>query len=194
MSSVWTPNQQAARSKIVGAAADLIARDGLAACTVRGVADEVGWTKSTVHYYFDDANELLDLAVYELLERLVVQLGEDVEAAPTAADALSYLARLFMGRGGSGSWKDGMLWNEYTAHAWRRGAYDRIARGYDITSSVFELALSKARVDDAAERGRSVHFYLLGAVFRNMVQPIDPNEVAAAISALGGVPVDPARC
>ena len=66
----WTPNQQAARRKIIAAAADLIAEHGLSACTIRSVAEGSGLTKSTVHYYFEDANELVDLSVKEIFERM----------------------------------------------------------------------------------------------------------------------------
>src|SRR5690606_13031596 len=43
--TAWTPKQQAARRRIVEGAADLIARDGLGACTVRGLAVETGLKK-----------------------------------------------------------------------------------------------------------------------------------------------------
>lgn len=59
----WTPNQQAARARIATGAATVVARAGIAGCTVRAVADEAAMTKSTVHYYLRDADELVDLGV-----------------------------------------------------------------------------------------------------------------------------------
>src|SRR4051812_45745311 len=77
----WTPNQQAARGRIIDAAADLIAHEGLAACTIRAMAESSGFTKSTVHYYFDDANELVDLSVNEIMQRLARHARESAFAA-----------------------------------------------------------------------------------------------------------------
>src|SRR3954447_4652722 len=84
----WTPNQQAARSKIIDAAADLIAEQGLTACTIRAVAEQSGLTKSTVHYYFEDANDLVDLSVDEIMRRMARHARESVLAAATGAAAL----------------------------------------------------------------------------------------------------------
>ena len=36
--------------------------------------------------------------------------------------------------------------------------------------------------------------YLLGAMVRNMIEPLDRDEVAMAVTALIGVRVDPTRC
>ena len=193
----WSPNQQAARQRIVDGAADLIARDGLGACTVRAVAEETGLKKSTVHYYFDDANEIVDLAVTEVFDRLAQRASIAVADAPEAADALSFLVRLFMGRGGPPTVRDGSLWPEDTAHAWKRGALEQIVRGHELIRVVFEEALRKdpgLSEHDAAERSGSVHHYLLGAMIRNMAKRLPKSEVARAVSALSGIALDPARC
>jgi AcrR family transcriptional regulator len=192
----WSPNQQAARQRIVEGAADLIARDGLRACTIRAVADETGLKKSTVHSYFDDANELVDLSVTTLLGRLAAQAAADIDEMPDATESLSFLVRVFMGRGGPPPFRDGALWAEYTAHAWKRGAKAGIFRGLETVRAVFEVALAKSGMTpaEAAERSASVHNYLVGAMVRNMVQPIPRDEVARAVSALSGVVVDPERC
>src|SRR3954465_1737452 len=96
--ATWTPNQQAARERIIAAAADLIAEHGLSACTIRGVADHSGLTKSTVHYYFDDSNELIDLSVNEIFQRMGRHAREAVMDARDATQGLEFLVRLFMGR------------------------------------------------------------------------------------------------
>jgi DNA-binding transcriptional regulator YbjK len=192
-----TPNQEAARGRIVHAAADLIGREGLASCTLRAVAEEAGLTKSTVHYYFDDANELVDLSVVELFERQARGLRKVIEAMPDGPEALAFLVRLFMGRAGSPPpFRDGSLWPEYTAHAWKRGAHEHLHRCLEVTRVVFEVALGKAAVDAqfAQIRSAAVHDHLLGAMVRNLVQPIPRDEIARAISAVSGVDMDPAKC
>jgi len=58
-----TPNQREKRELIVAATSDVLARDGLAACTARAVADASPLTKSAVHYYFRDVDEITDQAM-----------------------------------------------------------------------------------------------------------------------------------
>ena len=62
-----TPNQESRRQEIIAAAASVVAAEGLAACTVRRIAEVTPLTKSTIHYYFDDADELIDLVVIEVI-------------------------------------------------------------------------------------------------------------------------------
>jgi len=197
--TAWTPNQQAARRRIIAAAADLVGQNGLSACTFRAVAIRSGITKSTVHYYFDDANELVDLSVNEILQRLGRYAREAVLAAPDASAAMEFLVRLFMGRGETPTdigFRESMLWPEYTAHAWRRGAKASILQGLETLRSVFQVALERSEMppDEAAEGANSVHNYLLGAMIQNMVEPMDRKEIARAVTALGGISVDPKRC
>jgi AcrR family transcriptional regulator len=195
--STWTPNQQAARDRIIHAAADLIGRDGLGACTLRAVADEAGLKKSTVHYYFDDANELVDLSVAELFGRFARQASTKLGETTDAVDALAFLVRLFMGRASTPPpFRDGGLWPEYIAHALKRGAHDQIHVELEIFRAIFDSVLRRNGLDDETARARSgsVHDFLLGAMVRNMVQPIPRAEVARAVSAITGIDVDPARC
>src|SRR5436305_2085852 len=124
---------------------------------------------------------------------------ESVLAAATGAAALESLVRLFLGRGGGAPdvvFKEAMLWPAYTAHAWKRGAKTSILQGLERMRSVFQLALERAGVPlaEAAERANSVHNYLLGAMVRNLIEPIGQAEVARAISALSGIAVNPKRC
>lgn len=195
----WTPNQQAARTKIIGAAAELIAEQGLGACTIRAVADRSGLTKSTVHYYFDDSNELIDLSVNEIFQRMGRYARQGVADADDASGAVEFLVRLFMGRARTPpdlKFHESMLWPAYTAHAWKRGARHSILQGLEPLRGAFELALTRADVPsgDAAERANSVHNYLLGAMVRNMIEPMNRDEVARAVSALSGLPIDAGNC
>jgi TetR/AcrR family acrAB operon transcriptional repressor len=195
---MWTPNQRAAREKIISAAADLIAEHGLSACTIRAVAERSGLTKSTVHYYFDDANELVDLSVSEIFERMADFARESVLAAPEGVDGLEFLVRWFLGRMKTPpevAFRENTLWSAYTAHAWKRGATAWILRNLDAHRGVFELAMRRAGVADreVTMRADSVHNYLIGAMIRNMIDPLPREEVAQAVSALTGLGVDPLR-
>jgi AcrR family transcriptional regulator len=196
--TMWTPNQQAAREKIISAAADLIADHGLSACTIRAVAERSGLTKSTVHYYFDDANELVDLSVSEIFERMAAFACESVLAAPAGVDGLEFLVRWFLGRMKTPpevAFRENTLWPAYTAHAWQRGATLSILQNLNAHRQVFELAMERAGVvsSEVTMRADSLHNYLIGAMIRNMIEPLPREEVAQAVSALTGLRLDPLR-
>jgi DNA-binding transcriptional regulator YbjK len=195
--STWTPNQQTARERIIGAAADLIGREGLGACTLRAVAEQAALKKSTVHYYFDDANELVDRSVAELFRRFARQAAEAIAGTDDAAEALTFLVRLFMGRAGTPPpFRDAGLWPEYIAHALKRGALEQIRQELEIFRMVFESALRRSKLVDSQIRARSaaVHDLMLGAMVRNMVAPIPREEIAQSVSAIVGFELDPDRC
>ena len=192
---VWTPNQQAARARIAAAAAMVVARSGIAGCTVRAVAGEAGLTKSTVHYYLRDANELVDLAVLGFLDVLAEHAGRLIAAAPDGREALYALIRIFTaGEVPAIALTDPTLWSDFATHAWRRGAVDELARCLDTFSSLFEQPLTLLGVDNAQWRARSIHLYLLGTLNRKLVARVPTAEIAFAVSALAGIALDPERC
>jgi AcrR family transcriptional regulator len=190
----WSPNQQAARARIARAAAALIMREGIGACTVRAVADEAGTTKSTVHYYVHDANELVDLGVESFLRLLATETRARMDDEPDAVAALRILVDAFMDREKRVvTLEDPTVWAAYTAHAWARGASEQLVVCFELFGGLFEHALARCGVEDAAERGWSIYMYLLGAAQRNVVLPVSAGEVERAVSALGGVALAPVR-
>jgi AcrR family transcriptional regulator len=192
---MWTPNQQSVRARIASAAARVVARSGIAACTVRAVAAEAGLTKSTVHYYLRDSNELVDLAVLGFLDALADYAASLISAAADGLDALYALVRMFTtGEGPPIAMSDPTLWSDFATHAWRRGAFDELALCLDTFSSLFEHALALVGVDNVQWRARSIHLYLLGTLNRKLVAGVPTDEVAYAVSALAGVVLDPERC
>jgi AcrR family transcriptional regulator len=193
--TTWSPNQQAVRWRISAAAAQLAAREGLGACTIRGVAEEADVPKSTVHYYVRDANELVDLAVLTFLQQFADHLSTQMTSLRDGPEALSLLVRGFMGRGDRAlSIKDPTLWSQYTSHAWSRGASQPVLICFETFHKLFETALERCDVPDRTERARSIHLYLLGAVQRHLVQAMPRAEVARTVSTLAGVTLNPRRC
>ncbi|UGQ11934.1 TetR family transcriptional regulator [Yinghuangia sp. ASG 101] len=188
----WTPNQQAARSRIASAAAGLVARSGLAACTIRAVAEESGLPKSTVHYYVADADELVDLAVLTSIRRFADHATARMDAEPDGEGAFRALVRAFLASPTDPATVTSMmLWTAYTAHAWPRGARDEVLACSETIRVLFESALDRCGVPDAGERARAVHLYLIGAVQHSIVQALPDAEVAKAVSALSGVSLAP---
>ena len=58
-----SPNQDHKRRQIIEAAREVLARDGLAGCTARAVAEASPLTKSAINYYFGSLDEIIDLAM-----------------------------------------------------------------------------------------------------------------------------------
>lgn len=67
---------RATSEELVEAAIRVIARDGIAAATTRRIADEAGVPLGTVHYWFDDKNDLLEDVVKEVVGRLEKAIDE----------------------------------------------------------------------------------------------------------------------
>lgn len=61
---------RATSAELVEAAIRVIGRDGVSAATTRKIADEAGVPLGTVHYWFDDKNDLLEDVVAEVVTRL----------------------------------------------------------------------------------------------------------------------------
>jgi AcrR family transcriptional regulator len=74
------------RSELAEAAANLIARAGIGAATMRDVAAEAGWTTGALTHYFADKRELLLFTFQASLERR--------RAAREASDTTDPLAQL----------------------------------------------------------------------------------------------------
>lgn len=80
------PQADAARQRLLDAAARLIARDGLAAATVASVAAEAGVSRPTVYRYFDDRDALVNATLRVAADRLRTTVVERISELPTAAD------------------------------------------------------------------------------------------------------------
>ncbi len=77
--TVISPNQDSKRRQIIEAAREVLARDGLAGCTARAVADASPLTKSAINYYFASMDEIIDLAVAAHVEAMLVALRQVAE-------------------------------------------------------------------------------------------------------------------
>ncbi|WP_373460804.1 TetR/AcrR family transcriptional regulator [Cupriavidus pinatubonensis] len=66
--SAGNPGQ---RDQLLDAATELFARHGVAATSIRAIAEHAGVTPALVHYYFRDRDQLLDAIVEERLQQLV---------------------------------------------------------------------------------------------------------------------------
>ncbi|GAA3556866.1 TetR family transcriptional regulator [Amycolatopsis ultiminotia] len=169
-SAQLSPNQLQKQEQIVEAARVVLARDGLAGCTVRAIADAGPLTKSAIHYYFADIDVLIDRAMAAHINafasglRTVAQRHRDPRERLFAVTE-AYLAE-FAERPGAA-----FLWFEYWIAAGRAQHPQAIdVMLTSITELLVEL-LAPLDVDDPRARARALLSYLLGAVVQQRVRP-----------------------
>lgn len=80
------------RTQLIQAAARVIARDGIAAATIRRITEEAGVPGSLVHYWFADKDELLQEVLLADLDAISTAV---TEAADTGDDLLDRLRAAF---------------------------------------------------------------------------------------------------
>jgi len=172
-----SPNQETRRREIVVAAAKLVSIEGLGACTIRRIADTTALTKSTIHYYFADAEELTDLVVVEVVSHFAKACRRAV-AGLNRDDAVATLTRVFLGREPSVTIGESLLWYEYSIQSIFQNRTAGLALTYDLVTEVVIDA-----VGDEAQ-ARALHVYLMGLTIRNRTAPLADAEIARAVSAL----------
>ncbi|WP_040405822.1 TetR/AcrR family transcriptional regulator [Amycolatopsis nigrescens] len=166
---VLSPNQLWKQEQIVEAARVVLARDGLAGCTARAIAEAGPLTKSAIHYYFDDIDVLIDRAMAAQVNTFLTGLRElgarhqDPKARLFAV--LEGYLDAFAGRSGAA-----FLWFEYWIAASRADhpqAIDAMLRS--VTGLLTEL-LAAVDVEDPRARARALLSYLLGTIVQQRVR------------------------
>lgn len=134
------------RAQLVDAALSVASADGIAAATVRRVAEEAGVALGVVHYAFDDKDELF----VELAARIVADLTAAGSAAlefderPDLASALRCAVNALWDSVESSEGEQ-LLTYEITAHALRNAELRGVAvRQYQVSQSAAEALLELA--------------------------------------------------
>jgi AcrR family transcriptional regulator len=164
-----SPNQLRKRQQIVEAAQRVLATEGLAACSVRAVADASPLTKSAIHYYFADRDALVDEAmaghIEAFLSRVRAAAGQasgPVEKFWAAIEA--YLGAFEENPGAA------LLWYDYWIDVARKGRLEPIERMNREVVAVLTGLLAALPVPDPAARAEAVFSALLGLVVQQSVR------------------------
>ena len=166
-----TPNQRDKQRQIVEAARRVLARDGLAGCTARAVAEASPLTKSAMHYYFRDVDEVIDQAMAAHLDAFLQALHETAEREKDQVRRLwrvvdAYLATF------AGQPHAARLWFEYWIALSRRNASAPIRADLASVGGLFQTLLADAGHPRAAETADLLVSWLLGAVVQQDVQDV----------------------
>ncbi len=180
------PGQTQRREAIVAAARAVLLRDGLAGCTARAVADASPLTKSALHYYFSDMDEIVDLAVEELSTAFfshVRSLGAGVEdpVARFWTVLREYLSPFEQSRPMT------LLWFDYWTHAARRGDLGTVERIHGRIAELFSELLDNLDIEHADDRAHALVSYVLGTVLQQTVRALPFEQLEPEIADLCGL-------
>ncbi|WP_245757703.1 TetR/AcrR family transcriptional regulator [Amycolatopsis xylanica] len=163
-------NRRGKREQIIDAAKQVLARDGLAACTARAVADASPLSKSAVHYYFDDIHQIVDIAMREHVAAMLAELrraadGQDDPAEKLWAVVHAYLATF------AAQPDAAFLWFEYWIDTSRRQSADTTAATLEDVRALLGELTARLPVDDPAGIANALLSWLLGTVVQQQIRP-----------------------
>jgi AcrR family transcriptional regulator len=181
-----SPNQLEKQQQIIEAARVVLARDGLAGCTARAVADASPLTKSAIHYYFADMDDLVDRAMAGHIDAFVRNLRSAADRHEQPADRFWTVVRDYLD-----TFRErpsiATLWFGYWISATSKNRLAAIESMHTAVTAIFAEQLTGVGVDDPAGRADALFSYLLGTVVREAVTPRPFTELQAQISEICGV-------
>lgn len=189
MEGSWTPNQAQKRQVLIDAAASVMRRGGVGACTVRAIADASPLSSGILHYYFRDVDELVDLAFRQIFGGIVDELEKGVS---TAADPLAtlwaVLATYLAEPDAPDQVRTPILWFEYVTASIRRGDTSAVREITDRLLDVFRQLLAAAGIDDANAKGDTIYAAALGAAARAAISPAEVDAMLTDFSTALDIP------
>ncbi len=184
-----SPNQESKRAQIVEAARIVLARDGLAGCTVRTVADAGPLTKSAIHYYFDDIDEIVDRAVSAHLGAMLTELRAVAVRHQDPRTRLDAVLRTYLATFAEKP-HAAFLWFEYWIACGRRGTTATVDQMLaDVRTLLVELLVEASTAMTTEEADRTAHAvlsWLLGSIVQQHVRPRPPDLAHDELRALIG--------
>lgn len=168
----------------MSAASEVMRTRGVAACSVRAIADASPLTKSALHYYFSDVDEIVNLAFGSLMEQFFERIEQAARDAASPVEALWAAAETYL-RFGSDR-PDGrripLLWFDYQVTAARHGHTDVARELTERAVRLFTELTTAAGVDDPADRASILFSALIGAVVRDSMARRPTDQVLAELA------------
>jgi AcrR family transcriptional regulator len=178
-----SPNQRAKQEQIIQAAKEILARDGLAACTARAVADASPLTKSAIHYYFDDMDEIIDGAMARHLSGCLDRIADAASQHERPLDrfwaAIRAYLDIFAERPNAA-----LLWFSYWVDVGQKARLEPIDRMHQAMIGVLRDLLADIPVDDPPGRAHALFSYLLGTLMQQAVRPLPFSELIPEIATV----------
>jgi AcrR family transcriptional regulator len=183
MNGKISPNQAEKRQQIIEAAKGVLAREGLAKCTTRAIADASPLTKSAIHYYFTDLDDIIDQAmeshITAFTERINTAAAREAEPFERLWAAASEYLTIFSELPSALA-----LWYEYWVDAVRRGRLAPAEGMFVTITGIFTGLLTELGVSQPELRGPALTSFLVGAVTQQAVSPRPIADIKAQVTIL----------
>jgi AcrR family transcriptional regulator len=140
------------RSQLVEAALDVAAAEGIAAATVRRVADQAGVALGVVHYCFEDKDELFTALAARIVDELAEAsaAGLEFDEPPDLATALNAAVNALWDTIQATPGEQ-LLTYEITTHSLRNPELRSVAsRQYEVSQTLTERVLTLAAAASGA--------------------------------------------
>ncbi len=196
----YSPNQLAKRDTIIKAASQLMSREGVRACTSRSISAASGLSTSALHYYFDDVDEIFELAFERLMTRFLQRIAEAAAAETDPVDALWAAAAAYLQQGsewsdpsssgrGDGHRRSPMLWFEYQAESIRVGNTAVLTRLSAEGAGLFRGLVARTEVTSGDTRADALYSALIGYATRDSLTHRDFRETLEDLAKCLSLPV-----
>ncbi|GAA3254665.1 TetR/AcrR family transcriptional regulator [Nonomuraea helvata] len=184
-------NRRAKQEQIIEAAKDVLAREGVAACTARAVADASPLTKSAIHYYFNDINEIVDRAVFAHVDTMLDDLRR---VAGETADPYERLLRVVDAYLTTFADKPhaAFLWFEYWINAGRRDSLDVADRMLGEVHALLLDLVAELAPEGPDRTAHALVSWLLGTIVQQHLRPraaeVLHDEIALILTSASAAP------
>jgi AcrR family transcriptional regulator len=176
------------RDVLLDAAVELLLSEGVAGCTTRAIAEKSGLPRGSIHYYFEDAEELLELAWRRLMAGFYDELEKAAQNAAGPLEALWAVADTYLRIGSRATSQQPLVAFEYLVVAKRGGRLDGPRAVLDAHRSLLVRLATEARIKAPIVVGANLHRGLVGALIHQEIIGVADDAVLAEIMASAGVP------
>jgi AcrR family transcriptional regulator len=182
-------SKAAKREQLVAAAAAVLRAEGVAGCTVRSIAEQSGLSKSAIHYYFEEVDDLVDLAWDRLMGQLVVRMAEAAANAPGPTQALWAAVDVYVRSGAEPHrHRIPMMTFEFLVASRRRGDTAAVAATMNRITSLLRDLVDATGVAEVETVTDILVSSLIGTVVRGEIAPRDTAAALAGIAEVLGLP------
>jgi AcrR family transcriptional regulator len=183
------------RDQIVAAATEVLLTQGVEACTVRSIAATGDLSKSAIHYYFEDVNDIITLAFEGLMREFLGRIETAARAADGSFEAVWAAAGEYLRLGSDtpARHRVPMLAFDFHIASTRRGDNATMAWLADRFAQLLQELVAATGVAHAEAIADTLFSALIGTVVRAPLTARDTAEVLATISEAIGIPLTTAR-
>jgi AcrR family transcriptional regulator len=179
--------REAKRDTLIGAAVELLLSEGVAGCTTRAIAEKSGMPRGSIHYYFEDTEQLVELAWKRLMGGFYGELENAADTAAGPLEAVWAVADAYLRLGSRATSQVPLVAFEYLVVAKRKGRLDGPQAVLLAHRSLLTRVLTAADVGDPDAVAANLHRSLVGALIHQEIAATETETVLREIMAPLGI-------